>query len=91
MDCLYTWQEVHNIKYNGDRFQVIQFGVDEDLNECRPLTANMEEVVTPMEVVKVLGVMFNDSGNVRGQLQKAFMKASRKAGWVLGTFVSRNP
>ena len=74
---------------NGNKFEVIRYGKDEELkNTCNYLTPNAEEFIERKEIVKDLGIQMNDKANFNDHVNFVTSKVKQR---VLRSFRRRNP
>ena len=75
LESLYTWQEDNNMNYNGGKFQILRVGKDQEFKDGTSLfTPKWEEVISPAEVVKDLGVLIDDKLSFTNQHQATIAK-----------------
>ena len=92
LEELYQWQTENNMIFNGNKFEVMRYGKNEELkNTCNYLTPNAEELIERKEIVKDLGIKMNDKANFNDHVNFVTSKVKQRAGWVLRSFRRRNP
>ena len=87
---IYEWSNQNLMEFNSTKFEVLKIGKNEDLKDCfyeNPDGNNIPEVSTS----KDLGVYFNDKANFSDHIQIKSSKAKQMAGYILRTFMIRNP
>ena len=90
LETLYTWQARNNMKWNGQKFQVLRMGAMEDVRNSTCLfTPEMAEPIKEEDNVKDLGILMDSDANFHAQRSASVAKTSQKAGWVLRTFLTR--
>ena len=88
---IYDWQQENNMLFNGNKFEMLRYGKNEDLkNSCNYLTPNFEDIIERKEVVKDLGIKMNDDANFKDHINFVCSKVKQRAGWVLRTFRKRD-
>ena len=90
LDQLYKWQEENNMKFNGDKFQVLRLGKHQDLKDYTWLFTSEMDPISQVEEAKDLGIQMDDGGKFKTQRLAAITKTRNKASWVLRVFRSRN-
>ena len=90
MDKVYNWESSNNMKFNVDKFKLLQFDRNLDI-ECdyNYLGPNMEEVITGSEAVRDLGVIISPDGSYQKHITKIISKVNQKIGFFLRTFNCR--
>ena len=62
MDLVYSWASTNNMKWNDGKFQVLRFGMSEDLkDETYLFTPELNEVIERKEAIKDLGVIVDQN------------------------------
>ena len=87
---IYKWSKENLMEFNSTKFEVLKIGKNEDLKDCfyeNPDGNNIPEVSSS----KDLGVHFNDKANFSDHIQIKSSKAKQMAGYILRTFMIRNP
>ena len=87
---LYEWTKNNLMEFNSTKFEVLKIGKNDDLKDCyyeNPEGQNIPEVTT----AKDLGVHFNDKGDFSDHIQVKTSKAKQMSGYILRTFIIRNP
>ena len=80
----------NNMVFNGTKIEVLKYGKDDKLkDDFNCLTPNNEELIEINEVVRDLGIVFNDKATFDDHITKGCAKVTQKAGWVLRTFLCR--
>ena len=66
LDTLYKWQENNNMQFNGTKFQVLRYGLNEDVkNDAIYFTDNMENIIDRFSSVKDLGMILSDDVSLK--------------------------
>ena len=82
-----TWQKRNNMMFNQGKFQVIQFGRDENLkNEYTYLSPDESELIIPTDNVRDLGVIINSRLDYKEHVDTIFKKAKRRINLMLRLF-----
>ena len=79
------------MKFNNDKFQLLQFGKDENLMcQYNYLSPDQSDIITPNFTVSDLGVTFNRDGNFNDHIMKIVSKAKQRIGLIMRTFLNRD-
>ena len=90
LEKLYNWEEVNKMKFNGNKFQLLRYGTNDDLkNNTVYFTGHMEEVIEQFSSIRDLGVIMADDGEFDQHIEKVVKKVPQKIGWILRTFYTR--
>ena len=91
LDTLYKWQENNNMQFNGTKFQVLRYGLNEDVkNDTIYFTDNMENIIERFSSVKDLGMILSDDARFEEHIEKVSKTVRQKVGWITRTFFTRN-
>ena len=87
---IYQWAKENNIKFNGNKFQVVRYGNNEILkNETMYFTEDTNEIIERFETLKDLGVIISEDATFDAHIETVTKKVRQKIGWVLRTFYTR--
>jgi ribonuclease P/MRP protein subunit RPP40 len=90
LETLYLWQDQNNMKCNGNKFELLRYGRDEDLKfSTNYLTPGAEEIIDNNECLRDLGVMMSDDAKFTEHVYHVCSKVCQKCGWILRTFNCR--
>ena len=88
---LENWSKTNNMEFNKKKFQVVRYGLDEELkNNTTYFAGNYDEVIERFSSVRDLGIQLTDDGTFDEHTANVCKKARQKSGWLLRTFFSRN-
>ena len=82
------WANSNNMELNESKFQLLQYGKNQDLMQPYQLPSGTS--ISSDDVVKDLGLYMEKDLRWRQHIANKSAEASRKAGWVLRTFSSRD-
>ena len=86
-----TWQVENNIKFNNNKFKLLQFGKNKELKESYTyLSPDLSDVIIPEDTVRDLGVTFNKDGNFSNHISNIAKKARQRIGMLLRSFMNRD-
>ena len=75
---MYSWAENNNMKFNGNKFQLMRYGNDDSIkDDTIYFTENMENIIERFDKVKDLGVIMNDEANFKDHIKKPLQKADK--------------
>ena len=90
LETLYLWQDQNNMKFNGNKFELLRYGSNEDLKfSTNYLTPGAEELIDTKECLRDLGVMMSDDAKFTEHAYHVCSKFRQKYGWILRTFNCR--
>ena len=70
LDRLYHWQEMSNMQFNTNKFELLQYGPHKELkNDYSYMTPNQSGPIERKAVVKDLGILVNDSADFNDHIQ----------------------
>ena len=90
VEILYNWTTRNLMSFNSSKFEVLRVGENKDLKKNVYKTPEGDPI-QEVEVTTDLGVNFNTKGNFSDQIQIKKAKAKKMSGYILRTFVIRNP
>ena len=90
IDSLQTWAEVNNMQFNGNKFQLVRFGNNEEIkDDTIYFTGDNKEVIERFEKLKDLGVIMNQKATFTDQIDHVEKKVRQKIGWICRSFYNR--
>ena len=87
LSALTTWTEMNSMRFNEEKFQLLQIGPHENLKY--PYNTNNIEI-KKSEYVKDLGIYVSEDLSYNFHITEMTRSASNYASWLLRTFRSRN-
>ena len=88
---VYDWCKVNNMKFNTTKFEVLKPGKDEELkNDFEYFMPDDEDIVERKEVLRDLGIQYNDKATFDGYINKVCTSVNKKVAWVLRSFTNRS-
>ena len=89
---VYNWQDLNNMVFNPDKFQLIRMGPNQLLkDETSLFTGDYDNMIEPATDIRDLGVQVDNLCTFEVHRMKAVQKTRDKAAWVLRTFSTRTP
>ena len=89
LEKILKWAEDNNMVLNGDKFELLRYGQQEDLKNSTQYRCGQEEI-TAKTSVKDLGVKMSNDATFSQHMFHVTAVAKQLAGWVLRTFQTRN-
>ena len=87
-----NWQLDNNMCFNVSKFNVLQMGKPHEMKtEYNYITPGNNNIISPCDVVRDLGVLINDNGTYSEHVAKVCKKAAQKIGMILRAFTCRTP
>jgi len=86
---IYDWCQTNNMTLNSNKFELLNYGRDEDLKSFNYLAPNGDTIPKKHEV-KDLGIILSDDFTFDAHICKMVQNVKRLMGWVLRTFVTRD-
>ena len=91
MEVIYSWQELNNMAFNANKFEVLRYGKNQVLKESSEyLTPKAEDIIERKECLRDLGIQISEDGKFTKHIEFVASKVRQKCGWVLRTFKCRN-
>ena len=91
VETLYNWTTKNLMEFNTTKFEVLKIGDNKDLKESIVYKTPEGEIIPETELTTDLGLNFNNKGNFGDHIQIKTSKAKQMSGYILRTFVIRNP
>ena len=79
------------MEFNTTKFEILRIGKNENLKSQTSYQTPDGKPIPESEVVKDLGILFNKYGNFDDQLKVKIAKCTKMCGYILRTFVTREP
>ena len=86
LDSVYKWAESSNMRFNGDKFQLLRYGQDEHLIQTTSYTDCNGKSISVTTNAKDLGILLSSDGGFTDHIMSVVQKAMQLSGWVLRTF-----
>ena len=77
------------MQLNGDKFELLRYGTDENLQSRTSYMSNTRQPIQDKDTVRDLGVAMSKDGTFKKQIQDVIAEATRQCGWILRTFATR--
>ena len=91
LEKLYQWQEVNNMAFNSNKFEVLRYGWNQEVKDSTDyLTPNSENFIERKECLRDLGIRISDDAKFSSHIEYVGSKVRQKCGWILRTFNCRN-
>ena len=91
LNKVYQWTEENIMEFNSSKFEILRIGKNENLKVETSYKTPDGKPIPESEVVKDLGILFNKYGNFDDQLKVKIAKCNKMCGYILRTFVTREP
>ena len=91
LNSVYKWTEENIMEFNTTKFEILRIGKKENLKSETSYETPDGRTIPESEVVKDLGILFNKYGNFDDQLKVKIAKCNKMCGYILRTFVTREP
>ena len=91
LDCVYTWAENNNMKFNSDKFGLLRYGKNQELKDGTSYFPADDNIIEEKEVLRDLGIMMNNVATFDEHIEKVCKTVKQKSGWILRTFRCRQP
>lgn len=89
LESVYTWTQLNNMELHGNKFELLRYGYNEDIQTTTSYTSNLGSIITEKEKVVDLGVTMDRSGSFTQQIDNLVTEGKQLCGWVLRTFATR--
>ena len=87
---IYVWADLNNMTFNNDKFEMMSFTSTNHPTNRNPLYLSPSgETLSRKEVIKDLGIQFDEKLTFHTHIVSTAAKGLRMAGWTLRTFKSR--
>ena len=91
LNKIYRWAESNNLEFNDLKFEVVQYGDDEELKSSHLYVSSSKQIIQSTNTVKDLGVLMSSDCSFKNHIQSMVAGAKSVAGWALRTFKTRSP
>ena len=87
LEKIYAWANENNMQFNGNKFELIMYG--ESNNDAPPFSQPDGTSIRKVDEVKDLGVLMDNKLTFRAEIDRAYSKSNRQAGWIMRVFRTR--
>lgn len=92
LNMIYRWQELYNMEFNSDKFELMRVGNNAVIKEeTLYFTNNYEDNIERKETLRDLGVQMQENMTFTEHISKVTSKVRSKTSWILRTMHSRSP
>ena len=84
LNRLYEWQEANNMLFNGNKFEILRYGRNEDLKDY--FTPNFEDIIEEKDCLRDLGILMSNTASFSNHVNLVCKKVNQNSGWILRTF-----
>ena len=91
VETIYTWADKNNLKFNDTKFELVQYGTNNDLKNSYQYETSEHSVIVPSGCVRDLGVLMSDDCTFDKHIDMVIDGAKKRASWALRTFKCRSP
>ena len=89
LNVIYKWTSNNNMKLNGNKFEHISYGKNDENKLLSVYFDNNSKVIEKKSIVKDLGVLMQQDCKFDHHIARTIEKAKNISGWILRTFESR--
>ena len=89
VNSIFKWTEDNLMEFNLDKFEMLRIGKQEELKSEIKYTSPDGNPIPESDVVKDLGVRFNNQGTFDDHLKIKVASATKMSGYILRTFMIR--
>ena len=86
---IYEWSVSNNMKFNGDKFELVRYTVSGDPVPFQYETQDGTEIAKKHNVTDI-GVVLSDSATFINQVGEVTARARQRMGWILRVFTTRD-
>ena len=90
LDKIYEWTDQNNMELNDLKFELLQYGHNEDIKMQAKYTSPSGTVIETKDAVKDLGVYMSNDCSFKKQIEHVIEKAKNITSWILRSFSSRS-
>ena len=91
LSTLYLWAETNNMSFNNNKFEHMTYNSNPKTGITHVYNAPDGSDIVTKENVKDLGVTLTCDGTFTIHIANVIKKARNQIGWILRTFISRDP
>ena len=90
LNVIYKLQELNNMAWNTDKFQLLRYGNRDLSNQTLLFTPNYDNPICEVDIAKDLGIQMDNNFDFKFHSNKAVSKTNNKCSWILRTFYTRD-
>ena len=90
LNCIYCWADTNNLKFNDLKFELLQYGDNDDLKTLHQYLSSSKKLIEASSSVCDLGVLLSNDCTFKSHIHSLIDGAKKRADWVLRTFRCRN-
>ena len=91
LDKVFHWAEDNNMRFNSDKFELLRYGNNQEIKDDTIYFSADNDPIEEKEVLRDLGIMMNNDATFKNHIDKVCKTVKQKSGWILRTFVCRQP
>ena len=88
LDLIYIWAQQNNMQFNSDKFQAIRFA---EVFKPSYYSNDSGQVIDHLSKIKDLGIYISQDLKFDYHIEHIANKGRQLGGWILRTFITRNP
>ena len=90
LNRIYDWQHKNNMPFNGEKFELLRYGTNEEIRESTNyLTPKYEDIIEVKDNLRDLGIIMSEDATFSNHITEVCSKVKHKCGWILRTFSNR--
>ena len=90
LNYIYHWAVLNNLKFNDAKFELIQYGKDNDLKMQSNYFSSSSLSIAKNECVCDLGVLMSNDASFKPHIEGVINSANKMVSWIYCTFKSRS-
>ena len=91
VEQLYKWASDNNMLFNGEKFECLKVGSNEDLkHNYNYNTPNFDGCIEDVDSLRDLGIIVSTKGDFREHIFKIVSKAKQRSGWISRQFMRKS-
>ena len=90
LHIVYSWAGMNNLQFNNTKFELIQYGKDQNLkSEANYLTVS-NQCITKKDIITDLGVLMSDDATFKPHVTDVVNSAKKLVSWIYRSFKTRS-
>ena len=90
LNKIYDWTAKNNMELNDLKFELLRYGLNEDIKNQTNYKSPTGKIITSKDVVKDLGVLMSNDCSFKNHIDSTIEKAKNIISWILRSFSSRS-
>ena len=90
LQAIYAWAHANNMKFNDTKFELLRYGVNQELKDETWYTSNIGMKIQVKQRTNDLGVIMSSTADFKDHIESVIETVRDLSSWILRSFKSRS-